>query len=71
VAYLLQGRIFLVGDIFFMGIIRIKKTKNYSVISNQIASDPNISWGAKGLLFYLLTRPDNWQTKITSKNSLN
>ncbi|MBF0227988.1 MAG: helix-turn-helix domain-containing protein [Desulfamplus sp.] len=45
-------------------IIRTEKTKNYSIISNQPMIDANLSLKAKGLLSYLLTRPDNWQINV-------
>lgn len=44
---------------------RINKTKNYSVISNLFLNDESLSWKAKGVLAYLLTKPDNWEIKIT------
>lgn len=47
-----------------MSIIRVSKTENYSVISNSILNDESISWKAKGILIYLLSKPDNWQVYI-------
>jgi hypothetical protein len=41
-------------------VIRVEKNKNYSVINNEGLRDNNLSWGAKGLLAYLLSLPDNW-----------
>jgi hypothetical protein len=43
-----------------MGIIRVEKTGNYSIISNVCLRDDNISMKAKGLYSYLVTLPDNW-----------
>lgn len=56
-----------------MSIIRIEKKDNYSVISNTFLNDTGLSWQAKGLLSYLLTKPDDWQIYLTdlSKRSLN
>lgn len=45
------------------GIIRIEKNKDYSVISNIPANDERLSWEARGVLFYLLTKPDGWQCR--------
>ncbi|MBF0101657.1 MAG: hypothetical protein HQK77_12190 [Desulfobacterales bacterium] len=45
-------------------IIRIEKNKNFSVISNIHLNDKNLSWKAKGLLTFLLSKPDNWQISI-------
>jgi hypothetical protein len=48
-------------------IVRVQvRTGNYSIIDNAfLASDDRLSWRAKGVLAYLLTRPDNWQVRIT------
>ncbi|MBT2577450.1 DnaD domain protein [Bacillus sp. ISL-8] len=43
-----------------MGIIRVKKDSNYSVINNTGLKDERLSWKAKGILAYALTLPDNW-----------
>ena len=46
-------------------IIKIAKhTENYSVIDNFGANDSNISWKAKGLLWYLLSKPSDWHVSI-------
>lgn len=45
-------------------IIRVSKNKNFSVLSNEPFNDPSLSWKAKGLLAFLLTRPDNWQINV-------
>lgn len=44
-----------------MSIIRIHKTSNYSVISNTPLNDERLSWRAKGIAAYLLTKPDDWR----------
>ena len=41
-------------------IIRSEKTKNYSVISNVILNDKRLSFAARGLAAFLLTKPDSW-----------
>ncbi|MFR4518369.1 MAG: hypothetical protein ACLUBL_03010 [Fusobacterium sp.] len=33
---------------------------NYTQINNDILRNNELSWGAKGLLSYMLSRPDNW-----------
>lgn len=46
-------------------IIRIKKSpKTFAVISKSFLEDENLSWKAKGILAYLLTKPDNWKVII-------
>lgn len=44
-----------------MSIIRVEKNKNYSVINNTGLNDCNLSFKAKGILAYLLSKPDNWK----------
>lgn len=44
-----------------MTIFRINKTQNYSVISNKFLNDDNLSWKAKGILTWLLSRQDGWK----------
>jgi hypothetical protein len=43
------------------GIIRIRHSKDYSIISNIITKDSSISARAKGIYFYLMTLPDDWK----------
>jgi len=43
------------------GIIKCKKTKNYSIISNQCFRDKTMSLKAMGLFAYLMTLPETWQ----------
>lgn len=46
------------------GIIRVRKTKNYASIDNAAIEDDLISWKARGILCYLLSRPDCWQVRM-------
>ena len=43
-----------------MSIFRINKTKNYTVMSNHHLVDKSLSLKAKGLMSYMLSRPDDW-----------
>jgi len=52
-----------------MTIHRIHKIKGYSIICNEAALDPLLSWKAKGILWYLLTKPDGWQCKTSDLTS--
>lgn len=45
-------------------IFRVAKNRNFSILSNDPFNDPELSWKAKGLLGYLLTRPDNWNINV-------
>lgn len=42
-------------------IIKIKKTRDFTIICNEIYRNDNISARAKGLHTYLMTLPDGWQ----------
>lgn len=44
-----------------MSIARTKKTANYTTISNALIADKSLSWRAKGIAVYLLSKPDDWQ----------
>ena len=39
---------------------RSKRTRNFTTVDNAVISDTRLSWGASGLLIYLLSMPDNW-----------
>ena len=43
-----------------MGIIRITKQKNFSIISNIPLYDNRLSFKSKGLWAYLMSKPDDW-----------
>lgn len=47
------------------GIIKVKKSRNYASILNKSIEDPRLSWKATGILCYLLSRPDDWQVRIS------
>ncbi len=42
-------------------IVRAKRKTNFTIISNVGMNDERLSLKAKGMLAYLLTKPDNWQ----------
>jgi hypothetical protein len=42
-------------------IIRAPKKRDFARINNSVFRDKRLSWAAKGMLGYLLSRPDNWQ----------
>jgi hypothetical protein len=47
-----------------MAVIRVEKTKNYTVMSNYHLRDKNLSLKAKGLLSYMLSLPDEWDYSV-------
>ena len=48
-------------------IIRVQKNKNnpFVMIDKRILSNSTLSWKAKCILIYLLSKPDNWKIMIT------
>lgn len=44
-----------------MPIIRDKHEGNYCIVSNTVANDLSLSYKARGLLLYLLSKPDDWK----------
>ncbi len=47
-----------------MAIIRVQKKRNYSAIDNTVIEDARLSWGARGILIYLLSKPDSWTVSV-------
>ena len=47
-----------------MNIKRIQKSKNYSIISNEILKRKDLSLKAKGLMSLILSFPDSWDLTI-------
>ena len=46
-------------------ILRIQKRENpYAQIDNRVLNDSRLSWKARGILAYLLSKPDNWKIVI-------
>jgi len=43
-----------------MSTIRVKKDKGYFVASNKPFNNKDLSWEARGVLAYLLSKPNNW-----------
>ena len=48
-----------------MSIIRVKKDKNYFAASNKPFNDKKLSWEARGVMGYLLSKPDEWQVRFS------
>lgn len=47
-----------------MSVFRVKKTKDYTIMSNIHLREKNMSLKAKGLLSYMLSLPDDWDYSI-------
>lgn len=48
-----------------MAVIRVEKTKNYTVMSNYHLRDNNLSLKAKGLMSLMLSLPENWDYSVS------
>lgn len=46
-----------------MSIIRIKKGREYVSIANAILQNKILSWEARGIMAYLLSKPDGWECR--------
>lgn len=53
-----------------MPVIKVERTKNYTVMSNYHLQDKNISLKAKGLLSYMLSLPEYWEYSINGLASI-
>jgi hypothetical protein len=47
-----------------MSIVKINKKDNYAIISNLPLNDRKLSWKARGILAYLLSKPNNWTVSL-------
>ena len=41
---------------------RAPRSRSFTVLDNQVINDPALSFGAKGLLAFILSKPDHWRT---------
>lgn len=52
-----------------MAVFRVyKESGNFVTVHKRFIHDDNLSWKAKGILLYLLSRPDDWQVYETELN---
>jgi hypothetical protein len=50
-----------------MAIIRgSRPDKNFYILDKTISEDKRLSWGARGLLVYLLGKPDHWRVSTAA-----
>lgn len=43
---------------------KLKVSNRFGIIPNALLNDPNISWKAKGLFWYLQSKPDDWDFAV-------
>lgn len=48
-----------------MSILRNLNRERFTVIDNELLEDATLSWDAKGLLTFLLSKPDGWEINQT------
>lgn len=46
-----------------MSVIRVKKEQKYFVAANAPFQDKNLSWEARGVMGYLLSKPNGWECR--------
>ena len=49
-----------------MPVLRTRHTSNFTILPNEIADRRDMSLKAKGLLWYLLSKPDDWEFSFSS-----
>ena len=54
-----------------MGVFRVEKNKNYTVMSNMHLRDKELSLKAKGLLSLMLSLPDDWDYTLRGLAAIN
>ena len=59
------------GKEIIVAMIRVPKINNYTVMSNHHLLNPALSLKAKGLMSYMLSRPDSWDFTIEGLARLN
>lgn len=47
-----------------MAIFKKNVDKNFTVLRNNVINDTRLSWKARGILIYLLSKPDTWRANI-------
>lgn len=41
-----------------------RKTEKFTIVSNTIIEDTRLSFKARGVLIYILSKPDNWVVRV-------
>jgi hypothetical protein len=45
-------------------IIRAARRTRFAILDSRVIEDIRLSWSARGVLIYLLSRPDNWRVLV-------
>lgn len=57
-------------EVFYVGIFRVEKVKDYTTISNYHLRDKGLSLKAKGLLTLILALPEDWNFTIRGLSAI-
>ena len=47
------------------GTVRVKKKEKYTTLENALTQNSDLSWAARGMMGYLLSKPNNWETQVS------
>lgn len=48
-----------------MAVIKVKSLTGFTIINNEVLENPRLSFKAKGLWAYCMSRPDNWEFHVS------
>lgn len=48
-----------------MSVVKVKAQKEFTVLYNVVLQDPNLSFKAKGLWAYCMSKPDDWEFHVS------
>ena len=48
-----------------MSVIKVKAQKDFTVLFNVVLENPDLSFKAKGLWAYCMSRPDDWEFHVS------
>ncbi len=54
-----------------MAVFRVEKNRDYTIMSNHHLRNPDLPLKAKGLLFQMLSLPENWDYTLKGLSSIN
>lgn len=51
-------------------ILKKKTKKNFTIINNEILHDEELSWEAKGVACFLLSKPEDWEISVSALSNI-
>ena len=52
-----------------MSVVKVKHNRNFTTIPNEILNNPKLSFRAKGVVCYLLSKPEDWHISVKQLTS--